>query len=313
MPAISSSLSYTDLAQEFEAAISWLSAYGLAIEHARLARYRAVVRELSARLQAGTLEGLFEPRDGALTERGVLEALYEIGELQAIHRAAPAIAASGLINRLGTAVKGPLSYTAETERSNHPRNAAFELIVAARLSEAGFALGTSTSSRADLWFPLEARPIFVECKRPRAQRSVLPNLREAFSQIRKRCDESRRPRARGIVALDVTRIVNPEFRPIWVDSEAALEEVLDKLTDDLFDDLLPRIGGIKPRRSLAIIVRVSLMAYQRDVSRPVYCQQYGYALTPGLSASERLAAETIGQRMQGNRPSPTGSDGYAER
>jgi hypothetical protein len=52
-------------------------------------------------------------------------------------------------------------------------------------------------------------PCFIECKRVHSQQKLGDRIRQAAYQIRRRCDDSSNPGACGIVAVDISKLLNP--------------------------------------------------------------------------------------------------------
>ena len=52
-------------------------------------------------------------------------------------------------------------------------------------------------------------PCFMECKRVHSQQKLGDRIRQAATQIRGGCEDSSNPRACGIVAVDVSKLLNP--------------------------------------------------------------------------------------------------------
>jgi len=78
--------------------------------------------------------------------------------------------------------------------------------MAARIDRAGF--GVDLDRIEDVFFDLFGRPCFVECKRLHSRSKLQTRIDEAAKQIGRRCNDSQSSKARGIIALDVSKIEN---------------------------------------------------------------------------------------------------------
>jgi hypothetical protein len=60
----------------------------------------------------------------------------------------------------------------------------------------------------DVSFEHSDRPFFIECRCVHSQAKLQERIDHAAVQIGKRCDDARTPKARGIVAVDVSKLLN---------------------------------------------------------------------------------------------------------
>jgi hypothetical protein len=80
--------------------------------------------------------------------------------------------------------------------------------MAATLERAGFQVRLDRIE--DVSFEVSTGiPCFIECKRVHSQQKLGDRIRQAAYQIRRRCDDSSNPRACGIVAVDISKLLNP--------------------------------------------------------------------------------------------------------
>jgi hypothetical protein len=140
----------------------------------------------------------------------VRQILFETEEIQHIYRGLATHDGAGLRERLGELVSGPPSYLDESPggASHRPRDYGWELYVGAFFALAGFP--PEFGLRGDVSVRIGEQHIFVECKRPSSEAKVVPRISEALDQLESdyaSCDAPRR--CRGIVALSMTKIINP--------------------------------------------------------------------------------------------------------
>jgi hypothetical protein len=86
------------------------------------------------------------------------------------------------------------------------RNYLFELVIAGLLKRAGFKVCLDRIE--DVSFEYSDRPFFIECKRIHSQAKLQERIDHAAVQIGKRCDDAETLKARGIVAVDVSKLLN---------------------------------------------------------------------------------------------------------
>jgi hypothetical protein len=133
--------------------------------------------------------------------------LHESHELLEACDEFPDLTQAGLRDRLKKALNGPRELEKETPEKGEPRNFLFELVMASLLKRAGFAIDLDRTE--DVFFQLAGRPVFMECKRIHSLPRLEKRIEDATLQIRERCDGTHASEARGIIAIDVSRLLNP--------------------------------------------------------------------------------------------------------
>ena len=136
-----------------------------------------------------------------------LNGFHESNEILEACDQFPDLSAPGLRNRLKRVLSGPEILADEEAVSGGPRNYLFELVMASTLKAAGFEVGLDGDE--DVYFEISGVPCFMECKRVFSQRKLGERIGKAANQIRQRCNNAQDSRARGIVAVDVSRLINP--------------------------------------------------------------------------------------------------------
>jgi hypothetical protein len=179
-----------------------LRAAGLPVESSRLDSYRQTfatnkllisenrVAELQTQIPIPTFINDFHESNE------ILEACDQFPDLNV----------PGLYDRIRKALSGTKALEQETADGGGPRNFLFELVMASTIKAAGFHVHLDRDE--DVYFEISGVPCFMECKRVQSQRKLGDRIGHAADQIRKRCDNSRDLRARGIVAVDVSKLLN---------------------------------------------------------------------------------------------------------
>ena len=133
----------------------------------------------------------------------------EIHELMWVCRALRITCPPGAADRFRTALGGRLTTRGDGD-DRSARNALFELRIASYFIKAGFDVDLSTA--ADIVVMLESADVLIECKRIRSYAQAHKRMKDAAKQI-KRGYSYQRPSTRrcyGLVALDVSQIINPK-------------------------------------------------------------------------------------------------------
>ncbi|WP_342619291.1 hypothetical protein [Rhodoferax sp. GW822-FHT02A01] len=232
-----------EIAEHYEAALAWVAANGFPVDRGRHAEYRRTIKTL---LDQFTDNGWGNISDDSYRDR-VCTALLESRELVSIYRGLSTSTESAAIENLQHYIKGPVLPTQEqaATASNKARNFGFELYLNALFAHAD--LHPEYSTKADLSFLVDELRIFVEAKRPTSGTSVETSLRIAIGQLTDRLCKHEEPDRAGIVALDLSKVINPENRVMLVRDEDHLYELMyaeDKLQ---MDRLLPMVvKRVKP-------------------------------------------------------------------
>ncbi len=132
-----------------------------------------------------------------------------------------------LAPKLKTILKGPLLPSDENANSNDARNVLFELNIAARLKHAG--IEPSLGEHPDVRCEIAGKTLFIECKRPLTETRLGENIEHAANQLL--TDLASVPDAVGIIAVSVSKVLNPAYRavhaPNKTKAQAWLNEILE--------------------------------------------------------------------------------------
>jgi hypothetical protein len=139
-----------------------------------------------------------------------------------------------LFPKLRDILGGPPLPNEEDENSNHARNILFELNLAAKLWVAG--LAPTLGERPDLYCEVAKKRLLIECKRPLTRKGARKRIGKAWSTLTQLA-KSDLPGTRGVVALSVTKLINPGdaiFTASDVaDARTGLGSLLSGVTDQL--------------------------------------------------------------------------------
>ncbi len=159
---------------------------------------------------------------------GLIEAL----EFHDVFRAFEHERVEVLRPKLERILRGPFRPEDEKTDTADARNVMFELALAAlwRLRGADVSIG-----EPDVTLRLGGVPFFVECKRPFKENSIRANIRDAMRQLKTKLDSAGEAAAMGIVAISVSRILNPGtkiFRAATEKSRERLGDLLDGMMQE---------------------------------------------------------------------------------
>jgi hypothetical protein len=189
------------------------------------------------------------------------------------------MSARTLREKFGAILNGPFNPQQETAASNLARNTVFELSMAGWLSHKG--IPTAVSHNPDVSCELADRLLFIQCKRPFSRRKVETNIKRACKQLSADLNFGRDARNRGVVAISMTKAVNPGTRFLQVHTEADLTPALAVQMRDLAAHYVSRF--ISGPRIVGIVFHVSTAAFVEDINE--YRTAQLLALCPSTEAS----------------------------
>ncbi len=216
----------------------------------------------------------------------ILTSLFEIHEIIDIHRSLGGKFDNELKRHLETYAKGPAKYTEEktAAASNVARNIGFELILMAKLANAGIPLDFSIKS--DVAAKFDGRSLLFECKRPQAESGLSGNIKTAFRQLEEKYQNPQRLRYRGLIAIDITKLFNPDFLLYERDDAEALNSGLGRIVDGFVARHARLWQKGRNKKTIAVLVRLAIIGVNKAKNNMfTYCQQFG--VTPLNHVGER--------------------------
>ncbi len=188
---------------------------GLQVERSRrFHEHRACLAELTATLHAGGPEAAREhfDRDRVRAFTALTEGVELVESLPFIRT----VPRDRIGRKLALILQGPSRPTDEDANADEARTLLFNLTMASKLWRAGLApeLGSP-----DIRCAVDGRALFVECKRPISRRGARRAYTDALGHLAAALRRAPAD-ARGIVALSITRFVNPGDRLFVHEREA---------------------------------------------------------------------------------------------
>jgi hypothetical protein len=223
-----------------------------------------------------------------------LTPLFEANDLVTIHRGLRDAGLESYIKtRMQKIVSGPRTYIDEdpAKGSNEARNVTFELMVAERLHTGGLVLDPTL--RADVAVKVGNRRALIECKRPQSERQVAQRVVEARDQLKRSYQSALRPGCYGLIAIDLTKLSNPDFGIMTGVKPGEVGMVMTKHIDDFYHENSSVWARVQQAKTAGVVFRLSVLAHLGDDTVLTWCQQYAMVVFPERDPAARSVAEAI--------------------
>lgn len=260
---------YGDLSSQYEAAFQWFKSFSFNVAVTRLRTYKACIDELASHYVQGTLDTAKFQRDFAHQ----VSTLSEATEIMRIHRGLADLYTSGLKEKLSIVLSGKHGRPSPSE-FDPGRDIAFELLLAARCWRAG--LQIEIGAQADLIVAFNGTELFIECKRLKSPGNVRKHVKHALQQLHARYGSSMSPsRARGILALSITDLANPEHGLMTGSSSDDVSEKVQRHVDAFIVRQQRLWQNTADRRTIGSFVELSAPSVIESENLFTTCHQVG--------------------------------------
>jgi hypothetical protein len=265
--------------RELESATQWLERLGIGYSATRFGRYKKALNELEAARLAGI--DLFD----AARELRAFAPLFEANELLTIYYGLSGQRVDTYLRpRLKELVAGPESYVEENaSSSNRARNIGFELAVISTLAASGLSI-RQDGGDADVVAQLGDSTIIVECKRPQSETGIHRAITDASHQLARRYRETRRSRAVGFIALDLTKLSNPDLSVSSDMSRLAVISLIRQRMESVVKTYANSWNGVREEKTAGVLLRLSVLAWINEDKTMSWFHKSG--ITPLRGRSE---------------------------
>lgn len=278
-------LEFQELAEESELICEWLESFGLSISPTRIARYRERLTQIVENLDRDTPENI----NADLTP--YLQALFEYGELSVIYQAFVENSPDGLSTLLKKLVSGPFSFIEESANSSSARNFAFEASLGARISMAN--LPVSFRYTGDVFSEVTGTPLYFQCKRLSSIKQVRSRISYALKQLTVDISGHKGSKAQGFVALDITKLNNPDGVTMIADTTAEVESQNREFRNAFVHDYIEDIKVRLPKNLIGILVRSAYLCFDKENQAYTFDQGYTVAHMSHNSDAQRTISDTF--------------------
>jgi hypothetical protein len=275
---------YGTIIQQYKKALIWLDQMGVKVGKGRLDCYKLFLEDFLVRYKIDKKDELNKLFPGAINT------FYEVDSICSIFESLQTLKMdqiAGVKDKLAKAVCGPEAATDETARSNAARNFLFEVLVSSRLHNPSKGIIVDFASKTDTAATFLQKKYLIECKRLQSKENLENNVRKAANQLNKALRSKIGSNHRGIIALDISKIVNPSFKLLVAQNDRSLQSGLDGLIDSFingYSHIWQNKLKQKNKKIVGVILRVSLMGVSEARNLLVTLVQWG--MNPKITNSE---------------------------
>lgn len=190
-----------ELDKKFIEACEWLTTFGIDYKKTRFGLYEKDIKDF--------VEGK-EPQNAKESLKTFMNADLEATELVRLKTTFESFDNTQLSKSIKKLVAG--QRFRNSSNKDQSRDFAFELSIGSRFSKAGYKVDLRSIS--DLVVIIGNRKLYVECKRLKSYNQLGKRVKSANEQIKKRLRSEVSSQARGMIALNITDIINPNASAI---------------------------------------------------------------------------------------------------
>ena len=291
--------SYETIHQNYSDALAWMKGIGVEFGSGRTTHYEKVARYWKNEYEK-------EPKEKI--ENGFpdfVSSMFEVHDFIDIYKAfrdVPVTELTKIVEKLQKGINGPINLTDETPKSTTARNYLFEAAVAAKSHRPQKGAKAILNATSDTGIEVDKKKLWVECKRVTTAGKIEANIRKASNQLEVVIKKQIGSGHRGIVALDVTKIINPEEYIYVSNNDIALIESTDEMMDSFIRDYSEIWQNLYKRRDKKIIgtiIRFSFMASSESRNLLVHLSQWGMNPRSGISNSDEKILKDLVLYLKG--------------
>lgn len=285
MPTVAKSLltkeSLALTRSRYENALEWLDSKELNIGPTRLKKYQTHYNSLIDNWGRETFQEIIENKNYA-------SAINEIHEIIEIKDKLEELDCRQVHESLRKILSGKELYSDEaiSVKPSSARDFSFELYMARYFKRAGYQLNFNTVADFNA---IDANDsIFVECKRPAKEETMGKNIEKALKQAISRFIENDSRNQKGVAAIDMTHLVNPDHEFMIVHDIKTTSEKL-KQSDQIYSPAIKRHFDKYGEHCLSVILHWRMpVFYVKEQSVGLYGRCYSVPIFKKSTSSENV-------------------------
>ena len=278
--------SYDAVYKQYTDAMRWMEGLGIKLSLGRTSHYEKIIRHWKGVYRTASVE----------EERGIfpdfISSMFEIFDFVSIHKAfqfVPPDQLIAIIDKLQKGVNGPINAVDETPETTTARNYLFEATVAAKIHRPDRGIEAILDAKSDTAVHINDKKIWIECKRVTTPEKIEGNARKASSQLEALLDRVVGAGHRGIVALDVSKILNSGDKIFVARNDDELVTVMDRMMDQFIQQysmIWQRIYQRRHKKIIGTFIRFAFMANPKARNILVHTSQWAMNPRLGISSSD---------------------------
>lgn len=277
---------YEAIFSQYLAAMHWMRGLGITLSPGRTSHYEKVVGHWKDAHKTATAD------EGRQIFPDFVSSMFEIFDFVSIYKAFGGVSAhqlTSVVQKLQKGVNGPINAADETPNSTAARNFLFEVAVAAKAHRPDKGVEAILDARSDAGIRLNGKKLWVECKRVTTIDKIESNARKASSQLEKILAGEVGSGHRGIVAMDVSKILNRGDKIFVTRNDNELLESVDRKMDQFIQKhshIWQRVYERRHKKIIGTIIRFSFMASSEARNILVHASQWAMNPRLGISMSD---------------------------
>jgi hypothetical protein len=278
--------SYEAVFEQYSAAMRWMAGLGIKLNPGRTSHYEKIVGHWKDAYKTATAD------EGRQIFPDFVSSMFEVFDFVSIYKAfkdVPVHQLTSVIEKLQKGVNGPINAADETADSTAARNFLFEAAVAAKAHRPDNGIEAILDARSDTGISLNGKKIWVECKRVTTIDRIEGNARKASSQLETVLAGEVGSGHRGIVALDVSKILNRGDKIFVTRNDSELLASVDRTMDQFIEEhsrIWQRVYERRHKKVIGTIIRFSFMASSEARNLLVHASQWAMNPRLGVATSD---------------------------
>ncbi|MDO9268729.1 MAG: hypothetical protein Q7T96_06410 [Methylobacter sp.] len=281
------------IAERYRAAIQWMEQLGVKITTGRTSHYKRTIDYWN--------HGCPNASDVEKKDKfpEFINAIFEIDDFIDIYEAfrlEPVCRLEAIVHKLQKGVDGPINSVNESPKSTAARNFMFEALMAARSHRPRSGVNAILDAVSDTGIEINNKKVWVECKRITSIEGIEKNTGKASKQLetllKKRIGSSHR----GIVAIDITKILSPGDEIFVQENDTQLMNSADRIMERFIENhssIWQRVYARRHKKVIGTIVRFSFMASSEARNLRVHATQWAVNPRYGISGSDDALLRSV--------------------
>ena len=147
-----------------------------------------------------------------------------------------------------------------------------------------------------------AEAYYSSVKRPQSAEKLGRNIKNAYKQLEQKYKSPIRTRHRGIIAVDITKLINPEFLLFVQPNADAVDRGISSIIDSFVTSNEKLWQLRRNSRTMAIVLRIAIMAINQEKDGMLtYYQQYVVTPLAGTGARNTDSVSRLASALGATR------------